>query len=239
MKTLYILIYSTLSISLGLAQSISGKQLLEKSIAFHDPNNQWATFSSEFKVVMNTPNRSPRISAIKINSPYEFFTITEFKDSISKTFTLDKTTCKLFYKDSLLDSVSASKHKMSCKQAAFLKNYYTYLYGLPMKLNDPGTNISDQVEEKKFKGIDYLVLKVSYDLNVGSDIWYFYFNPKIYALEVYQFFKTDTNGVLKLNSGEYILLKDLMTINGIKMPKIRSWYYNKNNTYLGTDTLKK
>lgn len=28
-------------------------------------------------------------------------------------------------------------------------------------------------------------------------------------------------------------------VNHIKMPKIRAWYYNKDDKYLGTDTLGK
>ncbi|MDG1661471.1 MAG: DUF6503 family protein, partial [Winogradskyella sp.] len=32
---------------------------------------------------------------------------------------------------------------------------------------------------------------------------------------------------------------DEETVSGIKMPKIRAWYYNKDDKYLGTDTLEK
>lgn len=106
-----------------------------------------------------------------------------------------------------------------------------------MKLKDSGTNLNETVEKRTFKGKDYLVLKATYDETVGSDVWYFYFNPKTYAMEVYQFFKTDKNGNEKPNSGEYILLSEETTISGIKMPKVRAWYYNKNDEYLGTDTL--
>ena len=102
-----------------------------------------------------------------------------------------------------------------------------------MKLKDKGTIIHDKVERKKFKGKEYLVLKATYNKEVGKDTWYFYFNPKTYAMEVYQFFKEEKN------SGEYILLTGEETINGIKMPKIRAWYYNKDNGYLGTDILNK
>ncbi len=112
-------------------------------------------------------------------------------------------------------------------------NYYTYLYGLPMKLKDEGTNIDPKIEKKSFKGKEYLVLKVTYEETVGSDIWFFYFDPKTYAMEVYQFFKKD-----KPDSGEYILLTGMETINDIKMPKTRAWYYNKDDKYLGTDILK-
>jgi len=58
-------------------------------------------------------------------------------------------------------------------------------------------------------------------------------------MELYQFYKTDDSGSEKTDSGEYILLSEEAMVNGIKMPKVRAWYYNKDNKYLGTDTLVK
>ncbi len=115
-----------------------------------------------------------------------------------------------------------------------MKDYYTYLYGLPMKLNDPGTNLDPKTEKKTFKGKDYLVLKVTYDAEIGKDTWYFYFDPTTYAMEVYQFYQDESK-----NDGEYLILKGLESIEGIKMPQTRAWYMNKDDKYLGTDTLSK
>ena len=51
-------------------------------------------------------------------------------------------------------------------------------------------------------------------------------------MEVYQFYHEESK-----NDGEYILLDGLEEIEGIKMPKTRAWYTNKEEKYLGTDTL--
>lgn len=222
-----------------LSQDLTSSQLLEKAINYHDPNNNWQNFNNEFTVVMTTPNAPKRTSVISINLPSEYFSVTATKDSMTTTYSLAKGKCKMAYNDIELDSISAKEKKMSCDRASLYKNYYSYLYGLPMKLKDSGTNLSNTVEQKTFKGKDYLVLKVTYDETVGSDNWYFYFNPKTYAMEVYQFFKTDDNGKEKPDSGEYILLSEEAIVNGIKMPKVRAWYYNKDDQYLGTDTLER
>ena len=79
-----------------------------------------------------------------------------------------------------------------------------------------------------------MVLKATYDKEVGSDTSYFYFDPKTYAMEVYQFYHDESK-----NDGEYILLSEIIEVNGMKIPKIRAWYYNKNDEYLATDTLVK
>ncbi|WP_412561827.1 DUF6503 family protein [Winogradskyella sp. MIT101101] len=224
--------------SIGLsAQDLSAEQVLENTIAYHDPNNNWETFNEEFTVVMTTPNASKRTSKIKIDLPAEYFNVTATRDTVTTQYTINKDTCSMVYNGTVLDSIEAKGKNMSCDRANLYKNYYTYLYGLPMKLNDPGTNLSQNVEKKTFKGKDYLVIKVTYDEAVGSDVWYFYFNPKTYAMEVYQFFKTDENGKEQPDTGEYILLSEEAIVNGIKMPKVRAWYYNKDDKYLGSDTL--
>ena len=126
---------------------------------------------------------------------------------------------------------------LNCDRGFMYKNYYTYLYGLPMKLKDPGTIIHSEVEKKRFQGKAYLVLKASYEQTIGSDVWYFYIDPNTFAMDIYQFFKTDTNGEIIPESGEYIVLSDQVIVNGIKMPKSRAWFTNKDGTYLGTDDL--
>jgi len=221
----------------SLSQDLTSSQLLEKAINYHDPNGNWESFNETFTVVMTTPNAPKRTSVISINLPSEYFSVTATKDSVTTTYSLNKGLCEMLYNGKLMDSLSAKKYNMTSDRATLYKNYYTYLYGLPLKLKDPGANLYGNVEKKTFKGKNYLVLKVTYDESVGSDVWYFYFNPKTYAMEVYQFFKTDENGKEKTDSGEYILLTEEAIVSGIRIPKVRAWYYNKDDKYLGTDTL--
>ncbi len=215
----------------GFSQELTGEQLLEKAIQYHDPNGNWETFNGTLNVTMETPKNPNRDSKIKINLPEEYFYVKASRGENTTEYTIDKENCTIGFNGKTPTETEKKEHKLSCERAKLYKNYYIYLYGLPMKLKDNGTIIHSKIERKKFKGKDYLVLKATYKKEAGKDTWYFYFNPKTYAMEVYQFFKD------KPNSGEYILLSDEETINGIKMPKNRAWYYNKNDGYLGTDIL--
>ncbi len=212
---------------------LSGKELLEKSISYHDPTGLWNKFKGILKIRMTRPERTERNSQIEIDISKSFFknTIIEGKNKTEQVVVNDN--CNItfngrntFYKDEI------QKHKLTCSYALKMRDYFTYLYGLPMKLKDPGTIIHSKINSKVFKGKKYLVLKVDYEEPVGSDRWYFYFNPESYKLEAYQFFHDES-----INDGEYILLSDEKEINGIKMPKIRSWFYNKEDKFLGTDIL--
>lgn len=232
MKNTLTLIALLISIA-TFSQQLTGKQLLEKAIKYHDPNGNWETFKGTLWVTMKTPNRPNRDSEIKIDLPNQYFSVKATSGKNTTEYIVDKDSITIaFNGSSNLSEELLKKNRLSKERANLYKNYYTYLYGLPMKLKDPGTIISETTMKKKFKGKEYLVLKVTYTKEVGKDTWYFYFNPKTYAMEVYQFFKD------KPDSGEYILLTGEETINGVKMPKNRAWYYNKNNGYLGTDILK-
>ena len=231
MKNLLTLCFLFTSI-ISLSQEITGNQLLEKAIQFHDPNNNWNTFKGELIVTMETPKNGDRVSKINIDLPKQYFSVTAKRDTIITEYTVDKNKISFSLNgDKNPSEETKKKYSLNNKRANLYKNYYTYLYGLPMKLKDEGTIIDQKVERKTFKGKEYLVLKATYKQEVGKDTWYFYFNPKTYSMEVYQFFK-DTK-----DSGEYILLSGLETINEVKMPKIRAWYYNKDDKYLGTDIL--
>ncbi|MBR9915211.1 MAG: hypothetical protein GYB32_10370 [Algicola sp.] len=239
MKYLSIILFYVLATSVAISQELTGQDLLHKAIAFHDPYQNWPTFNGDLKVTMNTPNKPARKSKILINLPEDFFSVQATVDTTTTTYTLNKGECTIALNgNKYLTEAELAANNLSCERALLYKNYYTYLYGLPMKLKDPGTIIAPDVTRKTFKGKEYLVLKVTYEEAVGNDIWFFYFDPNTFAMEVYQFFKTDDKGQLKPTTGEYILLTDLVEINAIKMPKVRAWYYNKNDHYLGTDTLK-
>lgn len=217
---------------------LTSEQLLDKAIAYHDPNGNWESFSGTLKVTMETPSSPNRDSEIHINLPEEYFFVKAIRDTITTKYTLNKEQCEIAFNGITNPSEAIKKeHNLSCERANLFKNYYTYLYGLPMKLKDPGTTISETIIKKNFKGKDYLVLKATYDEAVGTDVWFFYLDPTTYAMEIYQFFKGDPSGKGK-DTGEYILLTEELVINDIKLPKNRAWYYNKDDKYLGTDILK-
>lgn len=224
-----------LSVFAGNAQSLSAEDVLEKAIAYHDPNSNWASLNTAFKVVMETPSRPKRTSTIQVNFPEQKFTLDVEQDSNSYAYYFDKDSCEIRLNGSTdFSQDEAEEFRLNCERGKFMKDYYTYLYGLPMKLKDPGTHLNPEVQKRTFKNKEYLVLNVTYDSEVGTDEWYFYFDPTTYAMEVYQFYHDESK-----NDGEYILLKGLEEINGIKMPKTRAWYVNKDDKYLGTDTLEK
>ena len=211
----------------------SAEEIVEKSIQYHDPNGNWDTFDASFKVMMSMPEKPDRLSAIQINLPKEAFSLTTTTVSESNSYFVKKDSVTVVKDGQMLESVTSEQKD----RAMMMKDYYTYLYGLPMKLNDEGTIIHDKVEKVWFWNINAYKVKVTYSPEVGSDVWFFYFDTDTFALKAYQFFKTDDNGNIKKDSGEYILISDPKMIGGIKIPAERNWYYNKNTWFLAKDLI--
>lgn len=234
MKNLLLLVVLFISAQ-TFSQEITGKQLLEKAIKFHDPNGNWETFKGTLFVTMETPKSPKRVSEITIDLPNQYFSVKAKSGDNTSEYIVHKDSVQIIFNGAENPSEEIlKKNRLTKARAKMYQNYYTYLYGLPMKLKDPGTVIHDQVNLDKFMGDEFYVLKVTYDKKVGKDTWYFYFNTETYQMEYYQFYHDESKF-----DGEYISLDGLEIINGIKMPKKRGWYMNKDQKYLGTDILNK
>ncbi|MRX64169.1 DUF6503 family protein [Maribacter luteus] len=235
MKNIFIVIFLITGILPHTAQELTSEQLIDKTIAYHDPNQLWDVFEGKLFITLQYADGKERHSIIEIDLPREYFKVTNLQDDNVIEYIVNKEGCTLLLNgETTFTEEDAKTYRLTCEQALKTKNYYSYLYGLPMKLRDPGTIVSPEVQTKTFKGKEYLVIKVNYEENVGKDTWYFYFDPTTYAMEVYQFYHDESK-----NDGEYILLNEIENVASIKMPKIRTWYTNADDKLLGTDILTK
>ena len=231
-KFTYLKLFLLITIN-TLSQEFKGADLLKKAISYHDPNSKWDSFDGNFIVTSESPKRSIRKSIISLNNSESFFGIEVQQDKNIITSILDNNDCSILFNGKFdYSNEIKDKYQLDCERVKYLRNYYTYLYGLPMKLNDPGTIIEPNVEKRTINGEEYWVLKATYEESVGRDTWYFFFDKQTFALKRYQFFHDETK-----NDGEYILLNDEIFVEGIKMPKNRSWYFNSNDKFLATDRL--
>ncbi len=216
------------------AQSITADQLVNRTIAFHDPDGWWDRVKMDMVIEMKTPNRPARLSNVvvdNINGGFEISVLSN--DKLLEWMVDGKDSCDFKVNFVAPTVAQADSLSLTVDRAKFLRNYYTYLYGLPMKLKDAGTRIGDEVIETTFMGKPVLALRVTYDESVGKDIWYFYFNPSTYAMVGYRFYHDEAK-----NDGEYIVLEDMIIEQGLRIPRNRSWFTNAEDKLLGTDYLK-
>lgn len=215
------------------AANIPAKTLLEQSITYHDPDSLWGTQALDWRFYESRPNNSFRSTKMNWNPLEDQFALTQQvgRNELHRGIQSDSCWSMLNGKSDLSEA-TIQEFRLGCDRATMYRNYYTYLWGLPMKLQDPGTIIDPVVHQRNFFGEDLLELKVTYDPAVGADIWYFYFDPQTYAMKGYRFYHDEA-----ANDGEYILLDGEVQTDGMRIPAKRTWYTHKDHRVLGTDEL--
>lgn len=233
MSKKYFPVLVCLLISLVINGQQTAEQLIDKSIAFHDPQSNWNDFNAQLNFITERADKPDSKRKVTIDNKGKSFSFYGQYDEGLLNYEVEKDMPKALWngKEEVPEDM-AKKYRISPDRATMYRNYYTYLYGMPMKLKDEGTIIHPEVTRVKYYGKTYDKVKVTYDPSVGDDIWYFYFNTDTHALESYQFFHDESK-----NDGEYILFEELKEIQGVKIPRIRKWYYNKDEKFLATDIL--
>lgn len=215
------------------AIEITAEELIPKSIAYHDPLSNWQNLDAVFDFTTIMADESKRKRVVRINNKGGEFTFSSRHEEGLLEYVVKENVGVAKWNDSTsIPEDMSSKYSISNDRALLYRNYYTYLYGMPMKLTDPGAIIEPTVERVSFHGMTYDRIRVTYHPEVGTDTWYFYFNTESHALEAYQFYKDESK-----NDGEYILFEEMLLVDNIKIPRIRHWYYNTNEEFLATDIL--
>lgn len=234
MKHLITLTITALFVSVGFSQ-ISVTDLLKKSIKYHDSHGALMHHDITLHLNEKRPNGSDSKSTVAFNISKEWYTNTKIREGveIKSELTKEKSIITVDGRSEYTDE-EKKKYRINPDRMETMKNYYQYLWLLPIKLKDNGTIIDPQVKTKNFFGKESLEIKATYDPKVGKDVWYFYFHPETYAMQGYRFYHVEAD-----NDGEYIILEGETTSHGVRLPKSRKWYTHKEDKFLGEDILDK
>jgi hypothetical protein len=210
----------------------AGKDLLKKTIAYHDPKNNWRKMRARLYVSSTNSEGKENNIELEFDNKTGYFCYISRQDGkeIVKGF-LNGNEFFLMDGKKEFSEEDRKKYKLTNESVKGTRNYYSYLFGLPMKLTDAGASVTNTIANEEVNGKNYPTIRVSYDPTVGKDNWFFYCDAETSALKAYRF----NHG--KPETGEYILLEQELNVDGVKLPKIRKWYLNKDNKYLGTDNL--
>ena len=211
----------------------TGQNIIDNSIKFHDPTGNWDRFDHRLNFNQQRPGKEMTKRKVYLNNKKKEFQFWAQYDEGLLSYTVKNNSGSYSWNGSSdVPQDLAKKYRIDNTRAVMYRDYYSYLYGMPMKLKDASAIIHPEASIVDFYGEKYYKVKITYNPAAGDDIWYFYFDPETYALEAYQFFHDESK-----NDGEYILFEELHEVDKIKMPRIRKWYYNKDEKYIASDIL--
>ena len=191
------------------------ESILKKSIQYHDPEGVWSSLQATFFYKDSRPDGSEREASFRL-------------DNANRKWTLNRSDEEIYEIEH--DEAKVLKGDKDAARGVMLRNYYLYLWGLPMKLQDESTPEITQAEDEEIEGQKVDVLRVAYE----KETYYFSFDQQFGRMLQYRFYKDEEAGI-----GEVIKLNGEVDFNGLKIPKERSWYTLPEMKYLGTDILER
>lgn len=207
--------------------------VVETSIAYHDPQGHWGRARFRLELKETRPDGSERRTRVQINNSLDSFEILTNRGEARIEGLMAAEDCILTLDGSTdFSDEDREEYRLTCERLGWLRDYYTYLWGLPMKLRDPGTRIDQQVTAAWYQQRQVWSVRVTYEESVGTDTWYFYFDQQTYALVGYRFYHNEAK-----RDGEYIVLEGETETEGMKIPTKRAWYTNAEGRHLGDDIL--
>lgn len=193
---------------------LTAQDIVDASIKFHDPENKWSALNADFvfESKFETNDSVPEELHININVPENGFQYTNLDRKIDITYNQD--------------SCEVLKGTGTCGGFRWTKNFYTYVWGLPMKLKDSATVVKPKYTLDTIQNIPLYVISVPYE----KENFKFYFDQKSFEIKFFGFVK---NG--GLSKGEFIRLSGLYEYEGIKFPKHKRWEDLFNPELIGTN----
>jgi hypothetical protein len=194
-----------------LTAALSASELLSMSIRYHDPEGRWREGAFQIEIAESGPDGAEGTTTVVVDNGRGRFRMERVDHDGSRA--------------------SISSERVLSEAEARTRNYYLYLYGLPMKLRDPGTHLAPDAAETTFEGRPVHELQVTYDPEIGTDVWFFYLDRETHALVGYRFYHDPS-----ARDGEYIVLSGEIEGAGLRLPRVRRWYRNQDGGFLGADT---
>ena len=207
-------------------------QLVERSIAFHDPGGTWGSRAIDMVWFGTGSDGGERVSVeLHFGADQSDFAFSgRYGGSSIEYETTAEGWSASVDGQSSSDAETLARMRLDREDGMFWRSYYGFLAGLPMKIRDPGARLDPEVAETTFEGRDVHAVRVTYDPEVGGDTWYFYFDPETAELVGCRFYHDES-----VNDGEYITFEGLVEGGGLRLPRYREWYTNEGDRFLGSD----
>lgn len=210
-----------LSLFLGIGVSCtapSGKEVLKKSIAFHDPDGQWHSLQQKLNLQSDFvyPDRLFYTLSIGLDNPNK--RVSYANTTLAQRTDFTDTTCTVIIGN------------QTCAQTEWTKNFYHFILGLPMTLQNDEGIVHETVQQMTFHDTPCYQITV----NFVKEKWHFYFSKTDYHLIGFAFNKNFES------KAEEIQTDGILQIDALKLCKVRSWWITTDSltpVYSGTDEI--
>lgn len=200
-------------------KNVTGQEILEQTIKYHDPNNMWNSYKGKLFEVTVFPSKYVVKETIEIDNENDFYLSTCFQDFgiLKRGIEKGKSIFSLNDKPDIPDNIKNNWGISDEDIKIFSVEHHSH-FGLPMVLKNSGMKLNKEVEIADFDGRKCYALKFIGDSDLvrnsfceGERVLYIDMND--YAMRG----EKNSNFIHAIFSGE-------IDINGIKVVHSKAFY---------------
>lgn len=215
---------------------VSGGELLQKSIAHHDPGGRWANLALDIHIQEPRVGNYARWSRVHWSDSLMFQMDREV-DGHRLTYRCKDNNNITLFNDNMLDhradTALIKQYRLQSDRVDLYHDFYKTLIGLPMSLPDRIKTFTE-VKQTNYNGIDAHAIGVILNKPLFSDRWVLYVardDHRYLGMEI-----IDNNNS---NDGERLYFTEWYDHRGVKLARVRHWYDRASGDYSGTDIILK
>lgn len=217
------------------SEHVDGQEILDQSIAFHDPQGHWSQAQLDIFIQEPRVPNPPRYSELSLNNATGAFKLVRNRDEDLVTYLIeeDGESYIMLGGERDIDSALINKYRLDPSRNGGYRNFYQTMIGLPMSLKE-GLSQIKQTSETLFNEKPCYKVEIELKEPLFSKNWNLFINKKTKALEGLEII-SDDNGT----ADEHLIFEGEFAIGGMKIRRIRHWYNEEFGGYLGSDLILK
>lgn len=236
MKKSFLFVAMALTIIVsGLFQKTSAQrstEVINKAIAFYDPQQKWADYSGKVKLITVFPNgNSSGGEIIDIQTKGNSYHCTGISSKIIKGIKNGECFREVDGNKSPGEDL-IKKYGLDDETIRQYKDWHYSHFGILMELKASGLVLEDKIENVKFQGNDCLALKFTYNAakikneSYKDSNWTFYIDP----------INSSILGFKEVGMmNRFVVFSGIFTVNGLKLPLCRTYFNNADNSFVMVD----
>ncbi len=217
-------------------QTLTSQEILQKSIEYHDPNNNWQRLNIHLHIQEPRIDNPERYSIVKLNNRSDAFELIRNRNEHISRHVIDsegKPTV-LFNENENIPPELVAKYRLNPDRNFVYRDFYKMLYGLPMTLNDATIKAMGQVESTIYNGEVCHQIPLELKEEMFSKHWVIYIAKSNFTYCGMEIIFPDDN-----TKGERLYFDGEVNLDKIKIARYRHWHTYPEGKYSGSDIVVK
>ena len=210
--------------------NISGQELWEKTIAYHDPNGKWDSYAGKMHMVTVIGKNQVFEEIIEINKTENFYKCT-WIDKDTEVIKGIKNGEYFFgiNEDSNPSEQLKSQYGLSEDNTSSFKEHHTCHFGLPMELKTSGMTVEENVEVVEHDGRKYFALTF---IGMPDKVKHLYYEGKLVL-----YIDPVTFGMRKIEREstkyppDYTILSGEIDVNNVIIPHMKGVFRSEDDIH--------